>query len=320
MCIRNLVMIVAASLAALLGVGQVQAETRLVAHHGVWNVLCPETNGGLASVDCMMAFDLGEVPDLRSVTVKRRSDGNIMMRLTFVVGISLPRGVDLMFDGEKKGRLQFEKCLPQDGGCIVEFDATPLLDRLKVGGVMTLAFSREANSTTTANVSIDGFAEALDALDALVPAAATAPPGARATVAHGAWKMICEDATDGAGARRCNAIQSASDAATGDMLSVVLVKRRDAGVLMHVSVSGEILIRPGLTLAIDGQPQGVVQFDVCGQAGCTVEVQLADIVVERMRAGKTSTFAYKVRPELAITIPLTIDGFDEAYQDIVSGD
>lgn len=268
-----------------------------------------------------MLIKLDETRDMRRVAVSRRADGRIVMRLTFVVGIYLPRGVDIVFDGERKDRLQFERCLPHDGGCIAEFDATPFLDRMKAGGAMTLAFKPEADSASNANVTIDGFAEALAALDALAPPPPAAMPDAAGTTvaAYGPWQMLCRETGDAAGARLCNIVQSAEDPAANGALTAVLVARPGKPLFMRVSVSGDVVLRPGLALAIDGEPQGVVQFDVCGQLGCAVQVELADIVAARFKAGKTATFTYRVEPDLTVAIPVALGGFGAALAALAEG-
>ena len=308
----RLAIAVAAVLATLACIGPPRAEARVVAHHGVWDVSCPEPGGTAASGACMLLIELGNTPDLRSVAVSRRADGHVVVRLTFVVGIYLPRGVDIAFDGDRKGRLPFQRCLAQDGGCFAEFDATPLLERFKAGGVMTLAFSRAANSDSTGTVTIDGFAAALAALDAHAPPPPAVDPDAATAIAYGSWQMVCQTIAAGAVTRRCNVIQSVRDQATGNVLSFVVLPRPDQPPLMHVAVSGDVLVRQGLALAIDGQSQGVVPYDVCGQVGCTVTAELVDTIAERFKAGTRATFTYKVQPNQTVAVSLALDGFGAA--------
>jgi invasion protein IalB len=296
-----------------LGAPAAFAEARVVSRHGNWELSCPVSDPTPSSSGCKLIIKLGEGPDLRSVAVDRREGGRLFVRLTFVVGIHLPRGVDIAFDGEKKLSVPFEKCLPQDGGCIVEFEATPFLDRLKAGGVMMLAFARTANSATRSEVTIDGFADGLAALDAVAPPGSTVLDASGTTVtSHGAWQMFCPQAANAAGARICNAVQFANATADRENLKGVLIARLDKPLFLQVSVSGTVVVGKGLGLAIDGQPQGTVQFDACGPLGCTVGARLADIVEERLRAAKTVTFTYTIQPDRIVTLPFSLDGLREA--------
>lgn len=316
---RKLRIIIAAVLTALSYGSIARAEPRVVAHHGNWDVSCSVSDGKPSPGACMLLIELGEGPDLRSVAVDRRDGGRLFMRLTFVFGVYLPRGVDLAFDGQKRSTLKFERCVPQDGGCIAELDAAPVLDRLKAGGVMTLAFKPEANGASNSNVSINGFAEALAALDALTPPAATPNASGNTVASYGAWQMFCRDNPDVPHVRGCDIVQSAKDEAANSALTAIFKIRPGKEPFLQMSVNGEILIGPGLAAAIDGAPQGIVPFVVCGQLGCAAGADLADIVLTRFKTGKMATFTYKVEPDRTVAIPLTLDGLDAALKAFADG-
>lgn len=304
----------AALLMALACLGAARAAPGVVAHHGNWDVVCAAPEAKPKPTGCLLRIDLDATKDMQGVTAERTADGNLMVRLIFKASPYLPPGVDLAFDGETRRKLPFETCLPQDGGCIAEFDAAPFLDRMKAGGDMTLAFMREANSAVNANVSIEGFAEALAALDALAPPPQAPVPDASGTTtaSFGAWKMFCRGIDDPPKGRLCNIVRTADDPPSGRTMTAVVIVRTGQPLFVNAIVAGDVTLRPGLAMAIDGVPQGVVQFDSCGQLGCAVQVGLADVVASRLKAGKTATFSYKVSGDQAVAIPVALDGLDAA--------
>jgi invasion protein IalB len=97
-------------------------------------------------------------------------------------------------------------------------------------------------------------------------------------------------------------------------LTVIVLKTADgeARILRVLAPLGVLLPR-GLGLRIDEEDLGSAGFVRCLPNGCVAEVIMDDALIEKLSSGATATFVIFQTPEEGIGIPITLEGFREAY-------
>lgn len=151
----------------------------------------------------------------------------------------------------------------------------------------------------------------------LVPAAA--PLRAQGTVKakHGDWQVRCET-PPGAAKPQCAMVQSiAADDRPNIGLIVIVLKTADGkSRLLRVIAPLGVLIPSGLGLKIDDVDIGHAGFVRCQPSGCIAEVVMEDKLLDQLKNGKTAVFIIFQTPEEGIGIPLALDGFKQAYEEL----
>ena len=151
----------------------------------------------------------------------------------------------------------------------------------------------------------------------LVPAAT--PLRAQGTVKakHGDWQVRCET-PPGAAKPQCAMVQSiAADDRPNIGLIVIVLKTADGkSRLLRVIAPLGVLIPSGLGLKIDDVDIGHAGFVRCQPSGCIAEVVMEDKLLDQLKTGKTAVFIIFQTPEEGIGIPLALDGFRQAYEEL----
>ncbi len=158
---------------------------------------------------------------------------------------------------------------------------------------------------------------------------AIAPPAAKATEearqAHsargavfGSWQVICGEAQSLDPAQRCRIAQSVLSE-RGDQ-RVLLVRVYGKPSTMMVSTPHSIFLKPGLSYQAEEGPQRFAPFETCNEEGCHLGVQLDDDLLAEMRGAKRLLFSFFDGAAHRVTLPLSLDGFGEAYAALKDGE
>jgi invasion protein IalB len=159
------------------------------------------------------------------------------------------------------------------------------------------------------------------AIAAVCLCAAAAATAANAQVEvkseHGFWKIICEK-PPGATNEQCGMIQMLRDETRGDLgLSITVLRPADRqGDLLRIQAPLGVLLPKGIGLEIDGQSIGFADFARCFADGCFTDVPLDDKLIEALSSGKTAIFKFFLTPEEGVGIPVDLEGFADAYQNL----
>ena len=131
---------------------------------------------------------------------------------------------------------------------------------------------------------------------------------------HGFWELRCNTPA-GALNEQCFMLQFvAADDIPELGLSVIVVQTADLQtIVMRVVAPLGVLLPEGLGLRLDGADMGRVQFVRCPREGCMAEVILDEAMINRFRAGKTATFVLHLTIEEGIGVPISLDGFVDAF-------
>jgi len=145
--------------------------------HGDWSELCQAASGP-GSERCILVQNIESAnrPGFGLATVVRKvpaNDGSTtMMHIYVPLGIYLPKGLGLQIDDQLIGNTPFWSCIPFQCEARVTLPA-PLIEQLSKGQRALYAVYENPTKGTVLPISLDGFAEGLQALKPFVPDAGT---------------------------------------------------------------------------------------------------------------------------------------------------
>ncbi len=148
------------------------------------------------------------------------------------------------------------------------------------------------------------------------PAAAAASSPAQAPVAA-AWRSHCNSATRQT-VPECMVEQTAILGKTGQMLASVSVRVPPNGnqPVMMVQVPVGLFLPAGIHVRIDEQPPLQLVIQTCDLKGCYAGSPVSPDMLKAMKAGKQLGVEFQNLSKQAITVPLTLIQFAEAYRSI----
>jgi invasion protein IalB len=167
-------------------------------------------------------------------------------------------------------------------------------------------------------LALGGFGTARAQEDAPDAATSTATgPGSIVKGTYGAWQVSCRT-PPGAKEEKCALVQSVTAEDRPNVgLTVVFYKAiGEDKKLLRVVVPLGVLLPTGLGLKIDNQDVGNAPFLKCSKRGCIAEVVLQDEVIKKLETGTNAMFIIFDTPEAGIGIPISLQGFGEALNNL----
>jgi invasion protein IalB len=134
---------------------------------------------------------------------------------------------------------------------------------------------------------------------------------------HGDWETRCET-PPGAAYEQCAIVASVVDEARPNLTLVVIVLNtadRKARLMRIIAPLG-ILLPSGISLRIDDEDMGRLNFLQCLSNGCVAQVAMDDKLLSKLKTGKTATFGVFQTPEQGVGVPVPLAGFKEAYEQL----
>ena len=100
-------------------------------------------------------------------------------------------------------------------------------------------------------------------------------------------------------------------------LIIIILKTADGkNRLLRVIAPLGVLLPSGLGLKIDDVDIGHAGFVRCQPSGCIAEVVMEDKLIDQLKNGKNAVFIIFQTPEEGIGIPLALNGFKEAFEEL----
>jgi invasion protein IalB len=134
---------------------------------------------------------------------------------------------------------------------------------------------------------------------------------------HGDWETRCET-PPGAAHEQCAIVLSVVDQERPNLTLVVIVLNtadRKARLMRIIAPLG-VLLPPGVSLRIDNQDMGHLNFLQCLANGCVAQVAMDDKLVDKLKSGKTATLGIFQTPEQGVGVLAPLAGFKEAYEQL----
>ena len=86
--------------------------------------------------------------------------------------------------------------------------------------------------------------------------------------------------------------------------------------LMRIIAPLGVLLPPGVSLRIDDQDMGHLNFLQCLANGCVAQVAMDDKLIDKLKSGKTATLGIFQTPEQGVGVLAPLAGFKEAYEQL----
>ncbi len=134
---------------------------------------------------------------------------------------------------------------------------------------------------------------------------------------HGDWETRCET-PPGAAYEQCAIVLSVVDQERPNLTLVVIVLNtadRKARLMRIIAPLG-VLLPPGVSLRIDDQDMGRLNFLQCLANGCIAQVAMEDKLIDKLKTGKTATLGIFQTPEQGVGVLAPLVGFKEAYEQL----
>ncbi|MBN9051533.1 MAG: invasion associated locus B family protein [Rhizobiales bacterium] len=148
---------------------------------------------------------------------------------------------------------------------------------------------------------------------------ASAAPGSAQAAAPvaAAWRSHCNSASRQT-VPECMVEQTAILGKTGQMLASVSVRVPPSGSqpVMMVQVPVGLFLPAGINVRIDEQPPLQLVIQTCDLKGCYAGSPVSADMLKAMKAGKQLGVEFQNLSKQAITVPLTLTQFAEAYRSI----
>ncbi len=132
---------------------------------------------------------------------------------------------------------------------------------------------------------------------------------------HGDWETRCET-PPGAASEQCAIVLSIVDRDRPNLTLVIIVLNtadRKARLMRVIAPLG-VLLPPGVSLKIDDEDFGRLNFLQCLANGCVAQLAMEDKLLEKLKTGKTATLGLFQTPEQGVGVLAPLSGFKEAYE------
>lgn len=134
---------------------------------------------------------------------------------------------------------------------------------------------------------------------------------------HGDWETRCET-PPGAAYEQCAIVLSIVDADRPNLtLTVIVLNSADRKArLMRVIAPLGVLLPAGVSLRIDDEDMGRLNYLQCVANGCIAQVAMEQKLLDKLKSGKTMTLGVFQTPEQGVGAPASLAGFKEAYEQL----
>jgi invasion protein IalB len=132
---------------------------------------------------------------------------------------------------------------------------------------------------------------------------------------HGGWETRCET-PPGASAEQCAVVQSVVDDDRPNITLVIIALKtadRKSRLLRVITPLG-VLLPTGLSIRVDKEDLGRMNFVRCLPNGCVAEVFLDDKLLGKLESGAQATFVLFETPEEGVGVPASLAGFKDGFE------
>jgi invasion protein IalB len=132
---------------------------------------------------------------------------------------------------------------------------------------------------------------------------------------HGGWETRCET-PPGASSEQCAVLQSVVDDDRPNITLVIIALKtadRKSRLLRVIAPLG-VLLPSGISIRVDKDDLGRMNFVRCLPNGCVAEVFLDDKLLAKLEAGGQVTFVLFETPEEGVGVPTQLAGFKDSFE------
>jgi invasion protein IalB len=191
-----------------------------------------------------------------------------------------------------------------------------LLGALFAAG-MNLPFSADSQAGSAQQMAELGDATKQVAQQDKPPAPAAAPKPATPAQSEGpGWAVNCKSAAADKGleCRLSQTIVTQNGQVLADVTFRVPADKKDPEAIVRLPLG--ILLSAGATLQVDDKPPQQLTVRTCDRNGCYARMPISTEMLATLQKGKQLQVSFKNLAEKSITVPLSLNGFSDAYAKI----
>ena len=182
---------------------------------------------------------------------------------------------------------------------------------------MILPFSNESRGGTSFDVAYIGDATQRLAQQETPPASAAPPKTTPQQEKKGpGWAVNCKSAATEQGLE-CRLSQTIVTQQGGELADVTFrIPADKKGPEAIVRLPLGVFLPAGATLQVDDKTQQKLNFRACDRNGCYAQAAISSQMLKELQEGQELKVSFKNLAEKQIDVPLSLDGFPEAYRKI----
>ncbi|KIC23075.1 MULTISPECIES: invasion associated locus B family protein [unclassified Leisingera] len=154
----------------------------------------------------------------------------------------------------------------------------------------------------------------LVAATAMVVLATASQAKPKQVAKHSNWSVLCDRKTG-----ECSATQKLRAAGKDTIeISGFPVQAGEAAAGLEITVPGNALLKPGITISIDGGTLLGYDYTVCQKSRCLIQLGLTKKTLKKYLSGKTGEIHYYLfdDPYVHRTARFSLSGFSAAFADV----
>lgn len=138
----------------------------------------------------------------------------------------------------------------------------------------------------------------------------TSTPDDVASVAvYDDWRLACP-APSAQGS--CALVQDIVDERTRSEIAHLALGKAKSGLEMIVTMPYDVLLAPGMGVAVGSDPVRVYPYQTCNAVGCIATVPVDDKMLASLRNSKQARLLFAALNNKPIGLPFSLNGFDKA--------
>ncbi len=139
---------------------------------------------------------------------------------------------------------------------------------------------------------------------------ASAPANVPSIAMYQDWRLACPSPTDAKGS--CAMVQDVVDAQRGAEIAHLALGKSKTGLEMIVTMPYDVLLAPGMGLAIGSDPVRVYPYQTCNTVGCIAAIPVDDKMIASLRSAKQARLLFAMLNNKPVGLPFSLNGFDDA--------
>jgi invasion protein IalB len=333
-------LLVAAALPAAAAEAGAAPVPHVIGEFKNWVLVCADVDGKPATPEeCFLndATSARQDPPSRvavAVGLARGTSGGRVLAIQFAFkpGVDRTAPFQVQIDGTPVLAGSIADCTAGNCQSAVAPVAPQLLQEMKRGTTMSVAFKTESGEAVSAPVSLAGFTAAVGALTERAPVTAAAAsaqsspaPGVpAATAKFRDWSLYCADTDDNAATPqlcRLNQVVMSSDPGKSIMAANIAYsgvqgsdKKELVLQLMFPPATDQ---EAGVTIMVDGKELGSGPVRACTAEICHALVVLTTEVINLMKQGSQMTVVFTLKEKGKIAAPVSLLGITAAIDALI---
>jgi invasion protein IalB len=124
------------------------------------------------------------------------------------------------------------------------------------------------------------------------------------------WRLACPSPSDAKGS--CAMVQDVVDERSRAEIAHLALGKTKTGLEMVITMPYDVLLAPGMGIAIGSDPVRVYPYQTCNSVGCIATLPVDDKMLASLRNAKQARVLFAMLNNKPVGLPFSLNGFNEA--------